>query len=187
MSNKGLSPLGAVAAGAVAGAVGVLAMDLVWWTRARMDGSDQSFVDYEFSTGSTSDYDEAATPAEVGRRVAEGVFDGDVPPESAGPMNDIVHWATGLGYGAVHGLVFGSADQPKVTHGLATGLGAFANSYTMLPLMGLYQPLWEYDAKTIYKDLSAHLAYGLATGTTFRLLSAIATGNGAPAEEPADV
>lgn len=68
-----------------------------------MDGADQSFVDYEFSTGSTSDYDEAATPAKVGRRVVEDVFDEDLPPESAGPMNDIVHWATGLGYRAYTG------------------------------------------------------------------------------------
>lgn len=187
MSDQQLSPLGALATGAVAGAVGVLATDLIWWARARLDGSDQSFVDYEFSTGSTSDYDETATPAKVGRRVAEDLLDEDLPPEYAGPMNDIVHWATGLGYGAVHGLVFGSTDQPKIRHGLATGLGAFANSYTMLPLMGLLPAAVGLRRRDDLQGPVRTPGHGLATRTAFRLLSAIATGNGTPAEQAADL
>jgi hypothetical protein len=37
-------------------------------------------------------------------------------------------------------------------------------------LAKLYKPIWEYDAETLAKDLSAHLAYGLATAATFGLL-----------------
>jgi hypothetical protein len=37
-------------------------------------------------------------------------------------------------------------------------------------LAKLYKPIWEYDAKTLAKDLSAHFAYGLGTAATFRLL-----------------
>jgi hypothetical protein len=36
---------------------------------------------------------------------------------------------------------------------------------------GLYKPIWEYDAKTLAVDLSAHLAYGAGTGTAFWLLA----------------
>jgi hypothetical protein len=170
MGNGQMTPLGAVVRGVIAGAVGTLAMDLVWYGRYRRGGGEESFFDWEFST-STDDYDEASAPAKVGRRVAEGVFEADLPEETAGRMSNVMHWATGLGYGAAHGLLSASAQRPRVAHGLITGPAAFANSYTVLPLMGLYKPLWEYDAKTIYKDLSAHLAFGLGTGLAFRVLS----------------
>lgn len=171
MASTTMSPLGAIVRGAIAGAVGTLVMDLVWYARYRRDGGDQPFLDWELST-STDSYDEAAAPAKVGRRVAEDVLDADLPERTAGTMNDVVHWATGLGYGAAHGLVSHAAGRARITDGLVTGPAAFANSYTVLPLIGIYQPLWDYDAETIYKDLSAHLAFGLATATAFRLLAA---------------
>jgi hypothetical protein len=34
----------------------------------------------------------------------------------------------------------------------------------------LGEPIWEYDYKTLAKDLSAHLVYGLATAATDQLL-----------------
>jgi hypothetical protein len=39
--------------------------------------------------------------------------------------------------------------------------------------MGLYQSIWEYDAKTLARDLSAHLACGTGTGAAFWLLTTI--------------
>lgn len=41
----------------------------------------------------------------------------------------------------------------------------------ILPILKLYKPIWEYDAKTLADDLSAHLVYGLATAATLRALS----------------
>jgi hypothetical protein len=41
----------------------------------------------------------------------------------------------------------------------------------ILPAAKLYEPIWEYDAKTLAKDLSAHLLYGTVTAATFGLLS----------------
>ncbi len=49
----------------------------------------------------------------------------------------------------------------------------WATGYMVLPEAGLYKPIWEYDAKTLASDLSAHLAYGAGTGTTFWLLAKI--------------
>ena len=43
--------------------------------------------------------------------------------------------------------------------------------YIVLPLLKLYEPIWEYDGKTLAKDLSAHLVYGLGTAATLQLLS----------------
>lgn len=62
-----------------------------------------------------------------------------------------------MGYGAAHGVASHALGRAATADGLVTGPAAFANSDTVLPLLGIYQPIWEYDAATIYKDLSAHL------------------------------
>ena len=41
----------------------------------------------------------------------------------------------------------------------------------MLPLLGVYKPIWEYDLETLRKDLSAHLVFGTATAAAFCLLA----------------
>lgn len=171
MSAKS-SPLGAVLAGAAAGAVGTLAMDLVWYARYRHGGGEDGFVDWEFSA-STKSWDDAGAPAQVGRRVAEGFLQRKLPDEAAAMTNNAVHWATGLQWGAVYGLVAGSAMRhPNPVAGAALGAAAFATSYTLLPLAKLYRPIWEYDVKTLAKDLTGHLVFGLGTAAAFRALSA---------------
>lgn len=66
MATKELTT--AVLAGAAAGAIGTLAMDLVWFRRARNAGSDDSFSEWEFSHGTTS-FDDAGAPAHVAATV----------------------------------------------------------------------------------------------------------------------
>ncbi len=34
----------------------------------------------------------------------------------------------------------------------------------------VYKPMWEYDAKNLWKDLSSHLVYGAVTGAAFAAL-----------------
>jgi hypothetical protein len=41
----------------------------------------------------------------------------------------------------------------------------------ILPASKRYKPIWEYDAKTLANDLSAHLVYGLGTATALQLLT----------------
>jgi hypothetical protein len=41
----------------------------------------------------------------------------------------------------------------------------------VLPLAGVYKPIWEYDVPTLWQDLSAHLVYGLGTAVTFRKMA----------------
>jgi hypothetical protein len=43
-------------------------------------------------------------------------------------------------------------------------------SYLILPPMHLYKRITEYDARTLGKDLSAHLVYGMSTAAAFSLL-----------------
>ncbi len=181
MAGTNMSPLGAVVGGAIAGALGTLAMDLVWYRRYRRGGGTSSFTDWEFSSGVDS-YEQAAAPAQVGRRVVEGLFDVQLKPHTAGFTTNVVHWMTGIGWGALHGLVVGSTPSAGARFGLATGTTAWLASYVVLPLAKLYKPMWEYDAVTLGRDLSAHLVFGLGTGAAFRALTAYGSGQaGSPA------
>jgi hypothetical protein len=156
--------------GAVAGAVGTLAMDLLWYARHRRGGGEDGFTDWEFSAR-TLTWDEAAAPAHVGRRVLEGFLQRDLPESWAGPTNNVVHWAYGFMWGSIYGLVAGSAANPRVAYGPLLGSVAWGSGYAILPLAELYKPIWEYDAVTLAKDLSAHLVFGTVTAAVFRLLA----------------
>ena len=61
--------------------------------------------------------------------------------------------------------------SPQAVYGLPFGAAVWVSGYAVLPEGGLYKPIWEYDAPTLARDLSAHLAYGATTGTAFRLLT----------------
>jgi len=171
VTRSPLSPIGAVVRGAVAGTVGTLAMDLVWYRRYRHGGGDDSFTAWEFSS-STLTWDEAAAPAQVGRRVLGGFLQRELPESWAGPTNNVVHWVYGLMWGAGYGIVAGSLRVAKVRYGPAFGTIVCGSGYVVLPLAKLYKPIWEYDATTLAKDLSAHMAFGLGTAGAFRLLGA---------------
>lgn len=171
MAETGLTPLGAVAKGVVAGAVGTLAMDLVWYRRYRRGGGEQSFTDWEFASG-TEGYEEASAPAQVGKRLVGGLLQRELPPETALPMTNVVHWGTGLAWGAIHGIVAGSARSYRPVLGPLTGLAAWAAGYAVLGPAGIYRPFWEYDSATLGKDLGAHLVFGLVAGAAFGALTA---------------
>lgn len=166
----GITPAGAIVKGAVAGLAGTLGMDLLWYRRYRRDGGDDGFPDWEFSAGTTS-YEQAGAPAQVGKRVVEGYLQRELPDESAKTMNNAMHLVTGIAWGTLHGIVAGSMGNTRVSYGLATGPAAWAASYAMLAAAGLYKPMWEYPHNVLWKDLSAHLVFGLGTAGAFRALT----------------
>jgi hypothetical protein len=170
MEHQQLTPLTALARGAVAGMVGTAAMDLLWYRRYRRGGGEDGLLDWEFSAG-VEGYEDAAAPAQVGKRLAEGFLQKELRPETARSMNNAVHWATGALWGAVHGLAAGSGGGLRPGRGAATGATAWASSYAMLAPAGLYKPPWQYPRSVLWKDLSAHLVYGLSTGAAFAALA----------------
>ena len=52
---------------------------------------------------------------------------------------------------------------PTCWYGLPFGAAVWAGGYVVLPLLGVYKPIWKYDLETLEKDLSAHLVFGTAT------------------------
>jgi hypothetical protein len=161
--------LGALARGAAAGAVGTVVMDLLWFSRYRRNGGDSGLVDWEFSAGLNT-WDEAPAPAKFGRLLIQAALRRELSPEWARLLNNAVHWGTGVGWGAVFGLLSRSCPTRHTWHGLVLGAGVWGQSYAVLAPAKIYQPIWEYDAETLWKDLSAHLVYGLTTATVFHVL-----------------
>lgn len=162
--------LGSVVRGAAAGAVGTAAMDALLFRRYRHGGGHSSFGSWEFSVG-LSDWDEAPAPAQVGRRIVEGLSGRPVPPERAALFNNVTHWAYGIAGGAQYGLAARFLGGPRVPLGIPFGASVWAAGYVVLPLMKLYEPIWRYDRKTLAADLSAHLVYGLSTSSAFWLFA----------------
>jgi hypothetical protein len=145
-------------------------MDLARFARYRLKGGGQRFVDWEFSTGLSS-WDEAPAPGQIGKRLVEGVFLREVPPERAALVNNVMHWAYGTMWGAQYGIVAGSLAAPRVGYGIPLGTAVWGADYVVMPLAKLYKPIWEYDAKVLARDLGFHWVYGLGTAAAFRVLS----------------
>jgi hypothetical protein len=143
-------------------------MDLLWFSRYKRDGGGGGFLEWEFSSGLCS-WDQAPAPAQIGKRLVEGLFQREVPAERAALVNNLTHWAYGILGGGQYGVVAGSLPTPRIRYGLVFGASVWATGYTVLPLAKLYKPIWEYDPKTLADDLTAHLVYGVGTATAFKL------------------
>ena len=156
--------------GVLAGVAGTVAMDTLWYRRYKRDGGADGFLAWESSAG-TEGYEQAAAPAQVGKRVVEALLQTELPPSTARAMNNLVHWGTGLAWGTVHALLAGSARRQGVTKGLATGALAWGTSYATLAPAKVYKPIWQYPPAVLWKDLSAHLVFGLGVGAAFRVLA----------------
>ncbi len=85
------TPLGALARGVLAGAAGTAAMDLLMYRRYRKEGGDQPLADWELSAG-VDDWNAAAAPGQVGRRLVEGLFQVELEPRWARLTNNVMHW-----------------------------------------------------------------------------------------------
>lgn len=166
-----LTPAGAVVRGLLSGAVGTAAMDTFLFLGYRRGGGRSSPAEWEFSED-LSGWEDAPAPAQVGKRLVEGLFQIELPQTRAPLVNNVTHWAYGTLYGALYGIVAGSLPKQRVGYGLPFGAVVVAGDNVILPAAKLYKPIWEYDARTLAKDLIGHLVYGLATATAMRLLSA---------------
>jgi hypothetical protein len=70
-------------------------MDLVHFVRYRRGGGNDRLLAWEFSVG-LKDWEQAPVPAQLGRRVVEGVFQRQLPPQRAALVNNLMHWGYGI-------------------------------------------------------------------------------------------
>jgi hypothetical protein len=166
-----MTPLAAVAGGLLAGVVGTVCLDAVQYLRDRRTGGGKSPLAWEFAPIET--WEAAPDPGQVAKRVIEGFTQRKLPDRWAWPISTAAHWAYGSSAAAGYGILAGSRRSGRPLHGPAFGAAVWAAGYVVLPEGGLYKPIWKYDVETLAIDLSAHLAYGAGTATTFWLLSTV--------------
>jgi hypothetical protein len=157
-----------IARGAAAGTIGTLAMDLLWYARYRRGGGERSFPEWEI-TRDVKDWSEAPAPGQMARKVIEGVTGRDVPVERAGAISNAMHWSYGVAWATTYSVVTKAAGR-RWWAGLLLGTTVWASDYVVLPLAGVYEPIWRYDLETLAEDLSAHLVFGTTTDAALRVL-----------------
>jgi hypothetical protein len=156
--------------GAVAGAVGTAAMDLLLYARYKRDGGKDGLWRWEFA-GDVMSWDEAPAPGQLARQPLRRATGEEPPDEWARPATNIVHWATGAGWGVAYGALASTTSRHPWARALALGPIAWLSGYVVLPLAKVYEPIWKYDRRTLTDDLSAHTLYGTVSAAAFRALS----------------
>ena len=168
------TPLGAVARGLAAGVVGTAAMTAAQELSSRLQasgGNGDQQQDDEQREQPNDPWEQASAPAKVARRILEGVFQREVPPDAIPALTHATHWGYGTGWGAVYGLVQGSRPRPALRSGLGFGTFVWAMAYVQLVPMGLYEPPWKYSPTDLGMELGFHLAYGAGLGAGYAALS----------------
>jgi hypothetical protein len=145
-------------------------MDLLLYSRYRNAGGQDSFWRWEFA-GGVSSWDQASAPGQLGQKL-ERWATGQPPPDAwARSTTNFMHWATGLGWGVQYAVLASVTSRLPWLRALALGPSAWLTSYAVLPLARVYKPIWEYDARTLSDDLSAHMVFGTATSAVFAALA----------------
>jgi hypothetical protein len=159
-----------LATGALAGAVGTAAMDLVLYGRYRRHGGKDGLWRWEFA-GDVMSWQDASAPGKLGQQALHAVLGHEPPDEWARTTTNLVHWVTGIGWGIQYGAVANITSRHPWARALALGPVAWVSGYIVLPLAKVYKPIWKYDARTLGDDLSAHLVYGSFASATFAALT----------------
>jgi uncharacterized membrane protein YagU involved in acid resistance len=97
----------------------------------------------------------------------ETITQRELPASYAALTNNLMHWLYGVGWGGLFGLSVGSVCAARLRQGPLLGALVWLASYVSMPIAGFYKPIWSYDLKTLWDDLSAHLVYGSATAVAF--------------------
>jgi hypothetical protein len=147
------STLRTLARGLLAGAAGTAAMTAAQTAYLKARGEEPS-----------------TTPAEVGRRIVEGVLQRDVPEERMGALNNVMHWIYGTSWGVLFGLSRACRGSAPLADGARFAGVVWGASLVQLPAMGLAPPVWEYPPQQLASDVGFHLVYGVGVATAYAVL-----------------
>ncbi len=155
----------------MAGVVGTASMDAAQYAMYRRAGGQETPLAWEFPP--VVSWEKAPDPGKVAKRLIEGFTGRELPDRWARLISTVAHWSYGSAWASLYGVLAGSLRRPYALYGLPFGVTVWASGYLVLPEAGLYKPIWEYDAKTLARDLTAHLGYGMGTGAAFWLFAEI--------------
>ncbi|MEJ7706941.1 MAG: hypothetical protein WKF82_06420 [Nocardioidaceae bacterium] len=115
----------------------------------------------------------SSAPADAAGKLTELTHVGLGEQESAvnrrEALGALLGIGTGLGVGAVYGLLRVATHVPLPAAAVGLGAAAMAGSDLPLAALGLVDPR-EWDAASWASDVLPHLAYGAAAATAYRLI-----------------
>ncbi len=146
--------------GAVAGAVGVIALDYITWFM--WDREDPAALERE-RAARPGGLDPAHAMA---NQVAE-MTGRELTPRQPHPAGIVAHYGLGVVPGALYGALRHRVDKVGIGRGLLFGLGAFLiNDELTGPMLGSAGKPTEYPWQAHARGLIGHLAYGAVTDAT---------------------
>lgn len=165
-----MTPLGTIARGLAAGAVGSLAMNLFFAASGPiMPGPvPDAFEPTDPQQGSENPLETTA------RRIVEGFLRrGPISPAQKAVLGNLVHYAFGAGWGALYARAH-DAYPPLAS---PAGVAAFSTlvwnggDNVLLPFLDLSGPPTAYPIRNHLYAVAAHLVYGSATAAADELLA----------------
>lgn len=155
-----------LAKGAIAGAVATFVMGKVTsYIYARED--PQAKRKEERARGGKTAYGVAAEKAAdlVGRNLSD---------EERQRLGAGIHWALGIGMGALYGALRGRFEEMDFGHGLAFGTFFWgAVDETLNPVLGLTPGPEAFPMETHARGLAGHLTFGMVADGTLRVLDLV--------------
>lgn len=147
-----------IAAGAVAGAVGTLALDTVSYSDMLVRGRPASALPGEAAT---------RLAGMIGVRL--GAPGSDTRSNRASALGAVLGYATGVAIGAAYARV--APRRGGVRTGLALGAAAMVATNAPMVVQGLTDPR-TWGLAGWMSDILPHVAYGLAADATYRAITA---------------
>jgi hypothetical protein len=166
--------LAVIATGILAGAAGTVAMTAHQELRQRLARGNKQTQDPEQPSGDRNEPDpwqSAPAPAQVGKRLIEGLLRRPVPAKAIPMLTQVMHWSYGSAWGGAYAITRKSARGRISLVGPLFGLGVWAVSYIQLVPLGIYEPPWSYPLSSIADEIGYHLTYGATVAIAYNLLA----------------
>jgi hypothetical protein len=161
-----MSILGAALKGAVAGLAGTAFMTAYQEAYARSRGG--SAVAESLKEPRT--WAEAPPPAQLAKKVSEGVLGKRVTKRQAPLITSVGHWGYGATLGAGYGVAAARLGGNPALLGLAFGTAVWGAAYAALTPLGIYDYPWRTERSEVALGLSSHLVYGVGAAAVFDAL-----------------
>ncbi|MDQ4076154.1 MAG: DUF1440 domain-containing protein [Chloroflexota bacterium] len=153
--------------GALAGAVGVWAMDQVGW--AMYNREDPAALEQELEARV-----EGKDPAHVAAGKMADMVGVTLTPEQPHPAGIGVHYALGVVPGAAYGVLRHRVPELTAGRGLLYGLGLFlVQDEGLAPALGLASGPTQYPWQAHARGLISHLVLGAVTDAVLNILDEV--------------
>lgn len=160
--------------GLAAGLAGTAAMTLfqTGWSKAQKELSQSKRREESTESNRQSSQNEPST-VKVVNRILEATLHRDLRKSEKEPASYAVHFAFGTLMGGIYGLSSEYLKIARIGYGLLHGLGLWAGAdATVLPAIGLSQPVTERSPGELTYEILAHAVYGVSSEATRKFVRA---------------